>query len=87
MNEDFYKYRFMRLNEVFRALTFATLGKGYYNYGINAYACNEYSGEDIALKVSKRAWKRYVKEIRRLAVINDRNWNRYCVRRSYGDDT
>jgi hypothetical protein len=68
-------YRWMRMCEVFDSLIEAVLGKDYYNMGMDTYACDEYAGEDIARKCSRRAAKKYIKIIRQKAEENDKKLN------------
>ena len=69
-DETFYKNRFIRLREVFDSLTEAVLGDGYYNYGVDPCACDEYTGEDLARKYGKKFAEQYVKLLRSKAQVN-----------------
>jgi len=58
-DEKFYKYKYMRLREVFDSLIESVLGQEYYNIGIDTYSCDEYSGEDITIKCGKKYKEAY----------------------------
>lgn len=74
-NKDFYKFRYKHLRAILEAMIDSSLGKDYYNYGVDTYTCDEVSGYDMMYKINKKTAKRYEKHMSESVnnIWNERN--------------